>query len=138
MFDIFKIQMSPMDKTDMILLNTCINLHSQYSELPAVTRSGARLASQLGILLGLSWAVRVYMVLLLIGNTGLRRMVAGAPGGSGGGGGGGSGALLGADWTVGSPGASLCGLVWIGTVVGIGHVLVMAVSACLCLAALVH
>jgi len=108
----------------------------RYYEFPAVTRAIARLVSQIGILLGLSWVVRAWMIFALIGNDGVRKILSsvtwvnvGTDGtnlidGSR------EGIFnIGTDWNAGSPCASLCGLVWIGTVVGIGHLLVVAVSS---------
>eukprot|EP00584_Thalassiosira_punctigera_P018975 CAMPEP_0172567728 /NCGR_PEP_ID=MMETSP1067-20121228/116932_1 /TAXON_ID=265564 ORGANISM="Thalassiosira punctigera, Strain Tpunct2005C2" /NCGR_SAMPLE_ID=MMETSP1067 /ASSEMBLY_ACC=CAM_ASM_000444 /LENGTH=644 /DNA_ID=CAMNT_0013359143 /DNA_START=170 /DNA_END=2104 /DNA_ORIENTATION=+ len=111
----------------------------KYYEFPAITRATARLVSQIGILLGLSWAVRWWMILISMGNKGVGPMVLGVAGiddiGMVGTGSEREGALLGRGWKVGLPChlrgkgiAWLCGFIWIGAVVGIGHILAMALS----------
>ena len=108
----------------------------RYYEFPAAIRAMARLVSQIGILLGLSWAVRWWMILVLMdsgwgpsmgGVTGVDiGMIGTASGGKGG---------IGPGWEVGLPChqrghgmAWLCGLIWIGAVVGIGHAAAVALA----------
>ncbi|KAL9178865.1 hypothetical protein ACHAXT_011838 [Thalassiosira profunda] len=110
-------------------------LYLRYYEFPAATRATARLVSQMGILLGLSWAVRWWMSIVLM-DTVFGPMVLGAAGidpgmiGTSGREGG-----IGPGWKVGLPChrrgkgmAWLCGFVWISLVVGIGHGCAMALS----------
>ena len=107
----------------------------RYYEFPAVTRACARLVSQIGILLGLSWAVRLWMFWvfssdvapIVFGATGIDIALAGARAGRK--------IAIGPGWKVGLPChrrgkgmAWLCGFFWIGTVVGIGHVVGVALS----------
>lgn len=117
----------------------------RYYEFPAVTRAVARIGSQIGILLGLSWAVRLWMIWvcsssggssnwpsMVLGVTGIGNlksveMLSSGDVGS---------ALLGPGLKVGLPChqrgkgiAWLCGFIWIGAVVGIGHACAMAVSS---------
>lgn len=119
----------------------------RYYEFPAVTRAIARIGSQIGILLGLSWAVRLWMIWvcstsvssnnvswpsMVLGVTGIGNlksveMLSSGDAGS---------ALLGPGLKVGLPChqrgkgiAWLCGFIWIGAVVGIGHACAMAVSS---------
>jgi len=111
----------------------------RYYEFPAATRATARLVSQIGILLGLSWAVRWWMIWVLSNEDG--PMVLGVSGVDVG--------LVGTSsrdaasrpdwWKVGLPChmrgkgmAWLCGFIWIGAVVGIGHACAMAVSVIDC------
>ena len=109
----------------------------RYYEFPAVTRAVWRTVSQMGILLGLSWVIRWWMIMALTGNglgfsgpmtfwlngigveTGPGRGEAGFE----------------SVWKMGLPCQSqttgmamLCGLIWIGAVVGTGHACAMAVS----------
>jgi len=108
----------------------------RYYEFPAVTRAIARLVSQIGILLGLSWAVRLWMFWvfssdvapIVFGASGIDIALVGARSGRK--------FAIGPGWKVGLPChrrgkgmAWLCGFFWIGTVVGIGHVVGVAVSA---------
>ncbi|KAL7552102.1 hypothetical protein ACHAWF_015314 [Thalassiosira exigua] len=108
----------------------------RYYEFPAATRAAARLVSQIGILLGLSWAVRWWMILVLIddrvgplamGVTGMTSIDVGMVGTS-------VGSVAGL-WNVGLPChgrgkgvAWLCGFVWIASVVGIGHACAVSLS----------
>ncbi|KAL3800405.1 hypothetical protein ACHAW5_009083 [Stephanodiscus triporus] len=107
----------------------------RYYEFPAVTRACARLVSQIGILLGLSWAVRLWMFWvfssdvapIVFGATGIDIALVGARAGRK--------IAIGPGWKVGLPChrrgkgmAWLCGFFWIGTVVGIGHVVGVALS----------
>ena len=115
----------------------------RYYEFPAVIRSTARLVSQIGILLGLNWLIRWWMILVMstsdvgpavLGVTGIDIGLVGTaskpdwneedPF-----------ALFGPGWNVGLPCqqrgkgmAWLCGFIWIGLVVGIGHMSAMALS----------
>jgi len=111
----------------------------RYYEFPAVTRAMARLVSQIGILWGLSWAVRWWMILVLVGNNNSVAMMMGVTGmedvGTMSIGGRDGDGAIGPGWKVGLPChrrgkgmAWLCGFIWIGAVVGIGHVLAMALS----------
>lgn len=110
----------------------------RYYEFPAATRSMARLVSQVGILLGLSWAVRWWMMLVLMGNNGVGPTVLGVEMtdiGMVGTNGGKWRSLIWPGWRVGLPChrrgkglAWLCSLVWIGAAVGIGHLLAVALS----------
>jgi hypothetical protein len=115
----------------------------RYYEFPAVTRAIARLVSQIGILLGLSWVVRLWLFRvfssdysgwrhaeehIVFGASGVGIALAGARAGRT--------FAIGPGWKVGLPChrrgkgmAWLSGFVWIGTVVGIGHVVGVAVSA---------
>ncbi|KAL7536383.1 hypothetical protein ACHAXR_007130 [Thalassiosira sp. AJA248-18] len=105
----------------------------RYYEFPAVTRATARLVSQIGILLGLNWAVRWWMIWVagsevvgptILGVTGIDIGMIGT-----------AGSAIGPGWKVGLPChqrgkgmAWLCGFFWIGAVVGIGHACAMALS----------
>ena len=128
----------------MIVVILCITLpfvfieeraYLRYYEFPAVTRAMARLVSQLGILIGLSWAVRWWMIWVLMGNsvgpmvmdviTGIDDGMVGVAGGR----------FPGPGWKVGLPChqrgkgmAWLCGFFWIASVVSIGHAFAMALS----------
>lgn len=110
----------------------------RYYEFPAATRATARLVSQIVILLGLSWTVRWWMILVLLGNN-VGPMVLGVTGsdlGMVGAASSSTSTTRGDGWKVvglpchgrGRGVAYLCGLFWIGSVVGIGHVLAMGVS----------
>jgi len=115
----------------------------RYYEFPAVIRSTARLVSQIGILLGLNWLVRWWMILVMstsdvgpavLGVTGIDIGLVGTaskPDWDGED----PFALFGPGWNVGLPCqqrgkgmAWLCGFLWIGLVVGIGHMSAMALS----------
>ena len=112
----------------------------RYYEFPAVTRALARLGSQITILLWLNWAVRLWMIWIMsndvgpvvLGVTGFEIGMVGTSSGSD--------ALFGAGFwkDVGLPChqrgkglAWLCGFIWIGAVVGIGHACAVAVSICI-------
>ena len=120
----------------------------RYYEFPAVTRAMARIGSQIGILLSLSWGVRLWMIWvcsssssssssdvswptsMVLGVTGFDAMRSSSVGTSS------SSILLGPGLKVGLPChqrgkgiAWLCGFIWIGAVVGIGHACAMAVSS---------
>jgi len=111
----------------------------RYYEFPAVTRAVWRTVSQMGILMGLSWLVRWWMIVALAGNGvggPMMWMLWGGAGGLGVNGGGGGGGLdSSSSWNVGLPCQSqttgvamVCALVWIGAVVGTGHACAMVVS----------
>ncbi|KAL7495676.1 hypothetical protein ACHAWT_003980 [Skeletonema menzelii] len=124
----------------------------RYYEFPAAIRAVARLGSQIGILLGLSVAVRCWMFMILAGDVvgplvlGMSgvdiRQDIGMVGTSSGSIGSGAGldgtrfdGILGNVWNVGLPChqrgrgmAWLCGLIWIGAVVGTGHACTVALS----------
>jgi len=124
----------------------------RYYEFPAAIRAVARLASQIGILLCLSVAVRCWMFMILAGDVvgplvlGMSGMdirqdigMVGTSSSSGGVGGLGSSnefdGILSNVWNVGLPChqrgrgmAWLCGLIWIGAVVGTGHAFTVALS----------
>eukprot|EP01082_Thalassiosira_pseudonana_P012387 g11419.t1 g11419 contig5:797117-799236(-) len=104
----------------------------RYYEFPAVTRAISRIVSQIGILFGLSWLVRLWMIVVLMGHgagptlvslmeTGVMET--------------GSESVIGPGWKVGLPCqhdgsgvAWLCGMIWVSTVVGAGHACAMALS----------
>jgi hypothetical protein len=126
-------------------------VYLRYYEFPAVIRAIARIGSQIGILLGLSWIVRLWIIwvcsandvswpsVMILGVTaGIDNIWSvGLDGGTGNDGSRtGSAMLLGPSLTVGLPChqrgkgiAWLCGFIWIAAVVGIGHACAMAVSS---------
>eukprot|EP00578_Thalassiosira_sp_NH16_P030150 CAMPEP_0181078288 /NCGR_PEP_ID=MMETSP1071-20121207/1404_1 /TAXON_ID=35127 /ORGANISM="Thalassiosira sp., Strain NH16" /LENGTH=662 /DNA_ID=CAMNT_0023159589 /DNA_START=67 /DNA_END=2055 /DNA_ORIENTATION=+ len=108
----------------------------RYYEFPAATRATARLVSQIGILLGLSWIVRWLLIIVFMGNhgpmllgvTGVDVDLVGTSSAV-------QEAAIGPGWKVGLPChqrgkgmAWLCSIIWIGSVVGIGHACAMALS----------
>jgi hypothetical protein len=104
----------------------------RYYEFPAVTRAISRIVSQIGILFGLSWLVRLWMIVVLMGHgagpTLVSLMETGVIET-------GSESVIGPGWKVGLPCqhdgsgvAWLCGMIWVSTVVGAGHACAMAVS----------
>lgn len=125
-------------------------VYLRYYEFPAVIRAISRIGSQIGILLGLSWVVRLWIIWVCSSNdvswpsittlgiiAGIDNMSSvGLNGGNGDAGSrSGSAMLLGPGFTVGLPChqrgkgiAWLCGFIWIAAVVGIGHACAMAVS----------
>ena len=120
----------------------------RYYEFPAAIRAAARLASQIGILLCLSVAVRCWMFMILAGDVvgplvlGMSGMdirqdigMVGTSSSGVAGAGFGSEGMLSNVWNVGLPChqrgrgmAWLCGLIWIGAVVGTGHAFTVALS----------
>ena len=104
-------------------------LYLRYYEFPAVTRATMRVVAQLGILGGLEWGVRWWIGGILGEGRGLSSFVGSSSGGIG------RGKTVEWDWNgylpcckVGKGVPWLCGVVWIGAVVGAGHACAMAVS----------